>query len=152
MLARRMKAAGHRLEVDGTEGLLHTRMYAHFRTLWEGTARQATSLLGRATPVAALGAILLALSPIVLPILAILASVQSRDAIDYIALGCSLAGSLALAGTHIGAARYFRIPFWYGLLFPIGYLLGAGVMLFAFWQRSHGQTRWKGRVYQAAPT
>jgi chlorobactene glucosyltransferase len=153
-LARAIKAAGHPIGVFGTEGLLHTRMYSDFRSLCEGAARQAATLLGGAPALlsVAIGALLLALVPIALPVLAAcrLAGVGGAAAIAAFAL--SLTGSLALFGTHIGAAHYFRIPFWYGLLFPLGYLAGAGILIFAAWQQSRGQTRWKGRVYSTSAT
>ena len=151
-LARAIKSDGYRIGVFGTEGLLHTRMYGDFRSLWEGTARQAATLLS-GTPVllgVALGALLLAAAPLALPIWASLHLAQSGGAVAIAALVCATAGSLALFGTHVGAARYFKIPFWYGLLFPAGYVAGAGVLAFAAWQGSHGQTRWKGRLYAAS--
>jgi chlorobactene glucosyltransferase len=92
---------------------------------------------------------LLSLVPIALPALAACRFVWAGGAVAILSLVFSAAGSLALLGTHIGAARYFRIPFWYGLLFPMGYLIGSFVLVFAAWQRSRGQTRWKGRVYPA---
>jgi chlorobactene glucosyltransferase len=152
-LAARMKAAGYRLDVAGTKGLLHTRMYSDVRSLWEGTARQAASLLpGAALPLMALAGLILAWAPLALPAWSVHALASGGGGPTIVALVASLAGSLALFGTHIGAASYFRIPLWYGLLFPVGYTLGAGVMMFAAWQRWHGQTRWKGRVYEAAST
>lgn len=151
-LARAIKSAGHRIGVFGTDGLLHTRMYSDFRSLREGAARQAASLLGG--PVVLLcvgvGALLLAIAPPVLPALAAGRLAASGGAVAIAALVASATGSLALLGTHIGAARYFRIPFWYGLLFPLGYAAGAGILVFAAWQRLRGQTRWKGRIYPAA--
>ena len=151
-LARAIKAAGHTIGVFGTEGLLHTRMYGDLRSLVEGAARQAATLLGGASALlsVALGALLLAIVPLALPALAACRLAGGGGAVVIAALALSVAGSLALFGTHIGAARYFRIPFWYGLLFPLGYAAGAGVLVFAAWQQSRGQTRWKGRVYCAA--
>lgn len=144
-LARRMKAAGQRIFVCGTEGLLHTRMYSNFRALWEGTARQAAQLLTRAIlPWIALAALILAWASMLLPLADLLSGPR------WIAFGFALAGTLTLLGVHIGAARYFRIPFWYGLLYPAGYSLGAAVLIFAAWQSAKRQTRWKGRVYEAA--
>ena len=43
----------------------------------------------------------------------------------WIALAMALVGSAAAFGLHIAATFYFRIPFWYGLLFPLGYAAGA---------------------------
>ena len=44
-------------------------------------------------------------------------------------------------------ARHFRIPPWYGLLFPLGYTLAAGVALYAVLCHARGAVVWKGRVY-----
>lgn len=151
-LARVIKSSGHRIGVFGTEGLLHTRMYSDFRSLWEGAARQAASLLGTAPVLlcVALGAFLLALASVGLPALAACRFAWAGGAVAIVSVVFSAAGSLALLGTHVGAARYFRIPFWYGLLFPLGYAIGSCVLVFAAWQRARGRTRWKGRVYPAA--
>lgn len=151
-LARAIKSSGHRIGVLGTEGLLQTRMYGDFRSLREGAARQAASLLGGAVVLlgVALGAMLLAVVPLALPSLAACRLAWGGGSVAIASLLFAAIGSLALLGTHIGAARYFRIPFWYGLLFPFGYAAGAGILVFAAWQRLRGQTRWKGRVYPAA--
>jgi chlorobactene glucosyltransferase len=126
-------------------------MYGDFRSLWEGAARQAASLLGGTGVLlcVALGALLLVLASVGLPAWAACRLAWSPNALAIAALSIGGAGSLALLGTHVGAARYFRIPIWYGLLFPLGYAIGSGVLIFAAWERSHGQTRWKGRVYPA---
>lgn len=151
-LARTIKTAGHRIGVLGTEGLLHTRMYSDFRSLREGAARQAASLLDSTAILlcVALGALLLAAVPLLLPTLAACRLAGDGRAVAIASLVISAIGSLSLLGTHIGAARYFRIPFWYGLLFPLGYAAGAGILVFAARQRSRGQTRWKGRLYPAS--
>ena len=150
-LAGAFKSAGFRVGVLGTTGLLRTRMYASLRPLWEGTARQAAGLLGgpAALAGAATAALVLAWVTLALPVSAVVAVLAGGGAPAVVSLALALAGSAALFGTHIGAARYFRIPFWYGLLFPVGYTLGAGVCAYAVWQRSRGRVRWKGRVYGA---
>jgi chlorobactene glucosyltransferase len=151
-LARRVKAAGYRVAVLGTVRLLHTRMYLDFRSLCEGAARQAASLLpGTRLPLMTVGALVLAWVPVALPLWAICEYAMHGGIRSLLAMMLASVGSLALFGTHVGAARYFRIPVWYGLLFPIGYTMGAGILLFAVLQRSNHQMRWKGRVYNGAP-
>jgi chlorobactene glucosyltransferase len=57
---------------------------------------------------------------------------------------------LALAaalGIHIAGAMHFRIPLWYGLLFPVGYTVGAAIALDGLRWRALGRVRWKGRTY-----
>ena len=148
-LAGAFKSAGFRVGVLGTTGLLRTRMYTSLRPLWEGTARQAAGLLGgpAALAGAAIAALTLAWVTLALPAWGFVAVLAGGGASAVVSLALASVGSAALFGTHIGAARYFRIPFWYGLLFPLGYTLGAGVCAYALWQRSRGRVRWKGRVY-----
>lgn len=150
-LAGLLKRSGHPISVLGTEGLLRTRMYSSFHPLWEGMARQAALLLPSAAAllVVALAALVLAWAPVTLLVWGGLGLARgTAPAVAGFAL--ALLGSLALLGTHIGAARYFRIPFGYGLLFPLAYTLGAGIALYTVVQLGRRQVRWKGRVYRAA--
>lgn len=151
-LAAAFKTMGLRIGVLGTERLLRTRMYTGPRPLWEGTARQAAGLLGGplALLTAAFAALALAAASLALPACGLVAMHAGGGLWAAVSLALTLAGSGALFGTHIGAARYFRIPLWYGLLFPVGYTLGAGVCAYAAWQSSRRRVRWKGRVYQPA--
>jgi chlorobactene glucosyltransferase len=65
----------------------------------------------------------------------------------WAALIAALLGSAAAFGLHIAAAIHFRIPFWYGLLFPLGYTIGAIMALDSVRRRLSGQVSWKGRIY-----
>ena len=60
------------------------------------------------------------------------------------ALPLALAGSGAAIGLHIAAAFYFRIPFWYGLIFPLGYTAGALMALDSVRRRRSGRVRVEG--------
>jgi hypothetical protein len=53
----------------------------------------------------------------------------------------------AAFGLHIAATFYFRIPFWYGLLFPLGYTAGALMAFDSVRRRLSGRVSWKGRIY-----
>ena len=147
-LAAAVKAAGYRLAVLGTEGLLSTRMYTELKSLWTGTARQASTLLHGAIALllVAAAAIIVAWAPLTLLTWAV-GSIHHRPSAAA-ALVIAGVGSAALLTSHIGAARYFRIPWVYGLLFPFGYTLGAGVLVYAAIQRRRGRLPWKGRVYE----
>jgi len=48
---------------------------------------------------------------------------------------------------HIAATFHFRIPFWYGLLFPLGYTAGALMAVDSVRRRLSGRVSWKGRIY-----
>ena len=150
-LAGVLKRAGFRIAVLGTEGLLRTRMYTSLRPLWEGTARQAALLLPRGAALLSVAgaALALAWAPIALVGWGIVALTAGAP-LALPALILALLGSFALLGTHTGAARYFRIPFWYGFLFPVGYTLGSAIALHGLLQLHRGQVRWKGRTYSAS--
>ena len=63
----------------------------------------------------------------------------------------AVVGTSTLLGLHIGTARHFRVPIWYGLLFPLGYVFGASLALHAIWWRARGHVLWKDRAYTTAP-
>jgi chlorobactene glucosyltransferase len=80
------------------------------------------------------------------PIIGAAAWVQG---VPYAEAGLILAcaGSAAAFGLHLAAARHFRIPFYYGFLFPLGYTIGALMALDSVHQRWRGKVSWKGRTY-----
>jgi chlorobactene glucosyltransferase len=154
-LARLVKQRGRRIAVLGTQNLIATRMYRDFPSLWQGLSRQAgTMLRGRAIWILiAIFALLLGWTAILLPMLTLLQLLhRGATTITIASLAFSWAASLALLGTHIGAARYFKIPFWYGLIFPFSYTLGAGVALNAAIGKFRKTVRWKGRTYAPGGT
>ena len=154
-MARLVKASGGGVGVMGTKNLIHARMYRDFGSLWYGLSRQAAALLGTAVGciIAALSALLLACASLLLPIASVvILHERGADAMTVGAAACGFAGSLALLGTHLGAARYFRIPMWYGALFPLGYLMGAGIAIHAAMSRMRNTVVWKGRVVEAQPS
>jgi chlorobactene glucosyltransferase len=64
-----------------------------------------------------------------------------------LALALAALGSAAVLGLHVGGAVHFRIPWWYGLLFPLGYTAGAVMALDSVRWRITRRVHWKGRVY-----
>jgi chlorobactene glucosyltransferase len=48
---------------------------------------------------------------------------------------------------HIAGSAYFGIPPWYGLLFPLGYSVGALIAIDSVRRRLSGRVSWKGRTY-----
>ncbi len=89
---------------------------------------------------------ILAWAAVVVPLAAAVAYWQSAPG-ALAALTAALLGSAAAFGLHIAATFYFRIPFWYGLLFPLGYTLGAAMALDSVRRRLIGRVIWKGRIY-----
>jgi chlorobactene glucosyltransferase len=147
-LALLMKRRGHRvLLMDGNQ-LLSTRMYTGWSTLWPGFAKNLIQLLGGPlrTLVAAPVVVTLAWTAVLLPLLD-LAAVRHGASGAPIALALAALGSAAVIGLHVAGAVHFEIPWWYGLLFPLGYTAGAVMALDSVRWRFNGRVRWKGRVY-----
>ena len=147
-LAGLLKRSGRRIALQGGERLLSTRMYSGWRTLWPGLAKNLVELLGgpRATISTAAGGLLLAWAAVLVPLLdacGCRAGVSQACA----ALAFALPTSAAAFGLHLAGTRFFRIPFWYGLIFPLGYSLGALIALDSVRRRLSGRVTWKGRTY-----
>jgi chlorobactene glucosyltransferase len=147
--ARLIKRRGGRVLLFDGSKMLSTRMYSGWQTLWPGIAKNLVTMLGgaRATIATAAAAVTLAWAAVLLPLLDLAACQQgARDA--CIATVPALAGSAAAFALHIAGSLYFRIPFFYGLLFPLGYSAGAMIALDSVRWRLSGRIRWKGRVYR----
>lgn len=149
-LALRMKRRGHRvLLMDGSR-FLSTRMYSGWSTLWPGFAKNLIQLLGGPvrTVLAAPVVVGLAWIAIGLPLLDVMAALHGVHGAGLALLLAAL-GSAAVLGLHIGGAAHFRIPWWYGLLFPLGYTAGALMALDSVRWRLTRRVQWKGRVYSS---
>ena len=151
-LAARVKAAGGRIAVMGGAALIGVRMYRSLPQLWEGLTKNVTLTFGgtrRTAIIAALGPVL-AWSALALPA-ALALSLPAAPSLPALAApAVAAAASLALVGLHIAAARYFAIPLWYGLLFPVGYTLAALLAAEGIAARRRGRVAWKGRLYPTA--
>jgi chlorobactene glucosyltransferase len=147
-LARRVKAAGYSVLLMGGEALVTARMYTGWETLWPGLAKNLIDTLGGpvTTVAVAVAAFVLAWAAIFIPLVD-LASWLNGIPGAGIALSLALAASGAAFGLHIAATSYFRIPFWYGLIFPVGYSVGAVMAVDSVRLRLSGKVSWKGRVY-----
>ncbi|MGB8629192.1 MAG: glycosyltransferase family A protein, partial [Xanthobacteraceae bacterium] len=148
MLARLLKrAGGHALLQDGRR-LLSTRMYTGWSSLWIGVSKNLTDMLGgpSRTIAVALAAVVLAWAALLIP-LADTVSCARDNQTACGALAPAVLGSAAAFGLHIAGASYFRIPLWYGLLFPLGYSVGAAMAIDSVRRRLSGHVSWKGRTY-----
>ena len=78
-LARRVKRSGRAVLLMGGEGLLSTRMYSGWRTLWPGFAKNLVDMLGgpAATLAVALAAVVLAWAAVAVPVIDAALWVQS---------------------------------------------------------------------------
>ena len=147
-LALLMKRRGfHVLLMDGSL-LLSTRMYTGWSTLWPGFAKNLIQLLGGPvrTVLAAPLIVVLAWAAVLLP-LRDLAAVLHGAGGAPLALALAALGSAAVVGLHVGGAVHFKIPWWYGFLFPLGYTAGAVMALDSVRWRMMRRVHWKGRVY-----
>ena len=146
--ARRLKQSGRSVLLMGGEQFLSARMYTGWRTLWPGLAKNLVDTLGgqTATLTLALAGVTLAWAAWVVPLIDLAGWWQHVSDATF-ALPLALAGSGAAIGLHIAAAFYFRIPFWYGLIFPLGYTAGALMALDSVRRRRSGRVLWKGRIY-----
>ena len=148
MLARLLKHAGAYAILRDGRSLLSTRMYRGWSTLWIGIAKNLSEMLGGPprTIAIAMVAIMLAWAAWLIPVADGLACAQ-RNSAACIALIPGLLGSAAAFGLHIAGAAYFGIPRWYGMLFPLGYSVGALIAVDSVRRRLSGRVSWKGRTY-----
>lgn len=147
-LARLIKRNGGYVLMHDGAGLLSTRMYTGWQTLWPGVAKNLVDMLGgtRSTVTIALAAVVLSWAAWLVPV-ADAASCIAGTPHACLALAPAAAASAATFGLHIAGTWFFRIPFWYGFLFPLGYTAGAAMAFDSIRRRWRGQITWKGRTY-----
>jgi chlorobactene glucosyltransferase len=146
-LALAVKRAGGKVSMRDGRKLLATRMYSDWRSLKTGIGKNLVDMLGgrAATIAASLLGCLLSWGVVVVPI----ACLITRPSGLLGEASLALAGSAALLAVafHVAGAIHFRIPVWYGLLFPLGYSVGAFIAFDSVRQRMAGHVAWKGRSY-----
>lgn len=147
-LALLIKRAGGRVVLQDGKFLLSARMYTGWSSLWTGISKNLVDMLGGERPTLITAAIALALSwaCVLIPALDAVSCAHGLSG-SCIALVPALMGSLAAFGLHIAGALYFQIPFWYGLLFPLGYSIGACIAIESLRRRRRRRIVWKGRTY-----
>lgn len=148
MLARLVKRSGYGVLLQDGHRLLTTRMYTGWATLWGGIAKNLSEMLGGPARTVAIACIAVALAwaAVLVPAVDAVACAHGLPAACW-GLFPALLGSAAAVGLHIAGASYFRIPLWYGLLFPFGYAAGAAMALDSIRRRLSGRVSWKGRTY-----
>ncbi len=145
-LARLVKQSGYSVALRSGDELLSTRMYTGWQTLWPGLAKNLVDMLeGPARTLAiAFAAALLAWVAIAIPALEAV-SCAARG--SCAALAIASVGSAAAFALYIAGTTHFRIPFWYGFLFPLGYTIGVVMAVDSVRRRMKGRVTWKGRTY-----
>lgn len=148
-LARRVKAANGRLALFGGAPVISVRMYRDLPHLWEGLAKNVTETFGgvRATAMIVALGLIAAWAAVAVPLALSWTLLSPATALGGVAVLIAVLASLAIAGMHVAAARYFAIPLWYGLVFPIGYTLAALLAIDGIAARRRGRIAWKGRLY-----
>ena len=148
MLARLIKRSGRSVLLQDGHRLLATRMYTGWATLWVGIAKNLSEMLGGPvrTVTIAFIAVALAWAAVLVPGADAVGCARANPAACW-ALLPALLGFAAAFGLHIAGASYFRVPFWYGFLFPLGYAAGAAMALDSIRRRLAGRVIWKGRTY-----
>ncbi|MGA7384785.1 MAG: glycosyltransferase [Methylocella sp.] len=147
-LARLLKRAGCKVVLKSGDRLASARMYRGWRTLWPGVAKNLIDMLGGpvATVTTVLIGVALAWAAVLLPLADMIGCSWHTGGACF-ALAPALLGAATAIGLHLAGAIHFRIPFWYGFLFPLGYTAGALMALDSLRQRLTGRVRWKGRTY-----
>jgi chlorobactene glucosyltransferase len=148
-LARLIKGANYRVLLKRADRLLLTRMYTGLETLWPGLAKNLVETFGGAWPTAAVAlfAVTFSLTAVLLPISGAITCMDGSKVACASAVIAS-AGSLTAVAFHVLGAAHFGIPFWYGLLFPLGYITGAVLAFDSIIRRMRGRVSWKGRTYR----
>lgn len=154
-LARRAKQAGERLVVTSNRGLYTVRMYGSLREIWIGWTRIFSGCLASVRSLAL--AIIVLLLFTFLPWLSLLVSAGApltgwSPSPDWSWSWLTWASVIA-CGLQLGVMLLFyglnRVGFVYGLMYPLGALLGFGMLLnalrcFSGW----GDITWRGTTYR----
>ncbi|HEX5278499.1 MAG TPA: glycosyltransferase family 2 protein [Micropepsaceae bacterium] len=147
-LGRLVKNSGSRVLLMGGTQLISTRMYQGWHSLWHGIAKNYVDMLDGplSTVTTGLAAFVLAWAAYLLPLLD---GTACRAGSNPACAGLvfALPASASVFGLHLAGSRYFRIPVWYALLFPLAYTVGVGIAFDSVLRRFTGRVRWKDRIY-----
>lgn len=144
-MARRVKSGGCGLYFANGTGIVRTRMYRSFETMWAGWTKNLYLLVGR-SGVKSLAQFmdLLALGVI------LLACLDSRlSALDWIAIGGCTAVILAHVLEYVAFLRRNRLPVSLIQYYVPGTCLYWAALIASWWKTTHGAVTWKGRTYPA---
>ncbi len=146
-LAKRAKAAGHRIFFSSGHGIVQTRMYDSFRAVWEGWTKNCCPLFGR-TP----GEVLVeidAATPWLGTVLAGLIVLERamRSPVDGLLALVALIFFVRPWAWYEGWLRRNRYPAGYIRYYLPGAALYTAVLLASWWKHSYGSAVWKGREY-----
>ncbi|HEX3036085.1 MAG TPA: glycosyltransferase family 2 protein [Thermodesulfobacteriota bacterium] len=153
-LANLVKSSGYRLRIIRGTKLIKTRMYTNFGEIWEGWTKNLFFGLGRKWMQLIAFIVLLIGRGIVPALLFIWAfvTVFIQGVTDPIVL-LILVESFFLVVLSIYVywriTRYFAIPPYYSLTFPLGIMIYVGIVLSSAYKVASGTgVTWKQRVYR----
>jgi chlorobactene glucosyltransferase len=150
-LAAIVKHAGYRTYIMDGKDLVSVRLYTGFRSLWEGLSKNATDIVGGVRPAlaASVAGMFLGWSTLFFPLWTWL-EVGSRGngGLGSASFVLALCGAAVMFGASVSEARYFQIPLWYGLLFPIAATMVAAITCNSVQMQTTGSVVWKGRTYR----
>ncbi len=147
-LAQAFQRAGRRIHFAFAEKLMETRMYHSLPHLVEGWSKNMYLGGRRSFPE---NPVLRALVPVML------AASFAFWLVPPVALALAGKGLVPAAAAAMALSTLFwmvishnmRIPAWYGLLYPLGALVGLYIGLRSTW-RGGRRVEWKGRAYEGA--
>ncbi len=147
-LAQAFQRAGRRIHFAFAEKLMETRMYHSLPHLVEGWSKNMYLGGRRSFPE---NRVLRVLVPVML------AASFAFWLVPPVALALAGSGLVPAAAAAMALSTLFwmvishnmRIPAWYGLLYPLGALVGLYIALRSTW-RGGRRVEWKGRAYEGA--
>lgn len=153
-LANRLKARSVRLAFLDGRALIHTRMYRSLGQIIEGLSKNSGLLIAGPNPgrmgLAALVTTLFALAAWAVPVLGAWSWGQTGVPVLAAAtLAASLASGAMWGVQALVHMRVLRIPVRYALIWPLGCLLCAGLLVNSLWRVVSGRNTWRGRVLPA---
>jgi chlorobactene glucosyltransferase len=151
-LARIAKHAGFRTCIMDGNDLLSVRLYRGLRSLWEGLSKNATDIVGGAKPALAASAagLFLGWSLVLFPLWTWIGlGTRGNGVLEQAGFVLALFGAAVMLGASVMEAYYFKIPAWYGLMFPIAAMMVAAITCNSVRLQVNGAVVWKGRTYKS---
>jgi chlorobactene glucosyltransferase len=127
-------------------------MYTNLQDIWEGFSKHTVEILGKGkiglTLYEAFKVLLLGVMPVGLPVVNWFVYLGgSQSTLDAVFLMLSLLESGVVFSIYLYVAIFLNIPFWYGLLFPLGMIVQTMIILKSISMKIMKKTTWKGRQY-----
>ncbi len=153
-LANLVKSSGYRLRIIRGTKLIKTRMYTNFGEIWEGWTKNLFFGLGRKWMQLIAFVVLLigrGIVPLFLFIWAFISVLFQgvTDLIVFLILAESFFLVILSVYVYWRITRYFAIPPYYSLTFPLGIMIYVGIVLSSAYKVASGAgVTWKQRVYR----